>query len=487
MYRLTVDPPWDYTAWRAQARRALAADVPPQDVEWAVADGGSLLAPASLPTAPQGSGGWRVPRDFATQVAPLAMHDSAWRHALPYRLLWRLTHGEPELLRRTTDPDMLRVQAMQRELRRDLHKMKAFVRFRAVADQDDTFVAWFEPMHQIVDEVAPFFARRFAGMRWSILTPYRSVHWDGSGLSFGAGASKADAPDDDALEALWRRYYAHIFNPARLNTRMMRKEMPQRYWKNLPEAQLIPALVRDAGARAQAMVDAMPPMPSRRIRAPKVATMPAPTAGSLDALRSAADTCRRCELWEHATQTVFGEGPADARLMVVGEQPGDEEDLRGRPFVGPAGRLFDRALAELGMDRAQFYVTNAVKHFRFEMRGKFRLHRNPTTAQVRACNAWLERELSLLRPQVVLCLGATAARAVFGNDFQLMQQRGRWIELGEGRRGLATVHPSWILRQRAGDAAKVAWQGFLDDLAMLPDAIPPALLDRAGAASADSP
>lgn len=468
MHRLTVDPPWDFAAWRSQARAALSAGVPPDAVSWS-GPGERGLFGDPLPAAESAEAA-RVPRDFVPLAGALVLHASAFRHALPYRILWRLLHGEPELLRRSTDPDMLRAEGMRREIRRDLHKMKAFVRFRAVEGEDNTFVSWFEPGHQIVDAAAPFFARRFAAMRWSILTPYRSVHWDGQALRFEAGATRADAPDDDALEDLWRRYYAHIFNPARLNTAMMRKEMPQKYWRNLPEAHLITELVRDAGARAREMVERMPRAPNTKIRAP-VAAAPVPDVdegADLATLRAAAAACRNCELWQHATRTVFGEGPEDARILVVGEQPGDEEDLRGRPFVGPSGKLFDQALERLGLDRGRFYVTNAVKHFRFEQRGKFRLHRTPGPAHVRACRAWLEREMAAIRPDVVVCLGATAARAVFGVTFKLMQSRGQWQEMADGVRGIATVHPSWILRLRQRDGDRdAAWQGFLEDLSLL--------------------
>jgi DNA polymerase len=155
--------------------------------------------------------------------------------------------------------------------------------------------------------------------------------------------------------------------------------------------------------------------------------------------------------------------------MVVGEQPGDEEDLSGRPFVGPAGRLFDRALAELGIDRAQLYVTNAVKHFKFERRGKVRLHRTPDPAERMACRVWLERELATLRPRVVVCLGATAAESVFGRGFKLLEQRGRWHALDDGIRAFATVHPAWVLRQRDPARRDNAYRTFVDDLRLLLD------------------
>jgi DNA polymerase len=164
---------------------------------------------------------------------------------------------------------------------------------------------------------------------------------------------------------------------------------------------------------------------------------------------------------------VFGEGPVDARIVLLGEQPGDEEDLRGRPFTGPAGRLLDRALGELGLDRSAMYVTNAVKHFKFTRGGKVRLHAKASAAEQHACRPWLARELALVQPAVVACLGATAAGAVFGPRFGLMANRGRWHALADGTRVIATVHPSWVLRQPAGEAQATAYRGFVDDLARL--------------------
>jgi len=194
---------------------------------------------------------------------------------------------------------------------------------------------------------------------------------------------------------------------------------------------------------------------------------PEPIDDSIAALREAAAGCKRCPLWKPATQTVFGEGPAKARVLVVGEQPGDQEDLVGRPFVGPAGQMFDRALEELGIDRSRFYVTNAVKHFKFERRGKVRLHKSPNPAEQAACRMWLEGELARIKPDVVVCLGAIAARNVLGTKFRLMAQRGTWQALADGTRVFATVHPSFILRQRDSQSRHEAYRGFVADLALL--------------------
>ncbi|PYV86832.1 MAG: uracil-DNA glycosylase [Acidobacteria bacterium] len=187
----------------------------------------------------------------------------------------------------------------------------------------------------------------------------------------------------------------------------------------------------------------------------------------LKRLAAAARTCKACDLWKNATQTVFGEGSPDARIVFVGEQPGDREDLSGRPFVGPAGRLLDEALEAAGIDRKLVYVTNAVKHFKWvpDARGKRRIHKKPSYSEIAACRPWLDSELSALKPDVLVCLGATAAQALLGREFSVMRQRGRWIESPLARHVMATVHPSSILRAIDSDARKAQKQLFVSDLA----------------------
>jgi DNA polymerase len=186
-------------------------------------------------------------------------------------------------------------------------------------------------------------------------------------------------------------------------------------------------------------------------------------AKSLTALRAAAEVCRACPLWAHATQTVFGEGPGKARIVFVGEQPGDAEDVQGRPFVGSAGHLLDRAMAEAGLDRAAVYVTNAVKHFKFVPRGKRRIHQKPNSTEIKACHPWLEQELALIDPELVVALGATAAQSVFGKAMPIGANRGRPIPLG-GRHVLVTVHPSFLLRQPDEAARHREYAAFVADL-----------------------
>lgn len=182
-------------------------------------------------------------------------------------------------------------------------------------------------------------------------------------------------------------------------------------------------------------------------------------------LKTAAAGCMGCDLYKYATQTVFGEGPVRAAtVMFVGETPGDEEDLAGHPFVGPAGRLFDKALVEAGIDRDRTYVTNVVKHFKWKPRGKRRIHEKPRASEIRACQPWLEAELQIVRSRVLVCLGATAAQALLGKDFRVTQMRGRWLESPYALKTMATVHPSSVLRAPDADAREEQYREFVNDL-----------------------
>jgi uracil-DNA glycosylase len=193
-----------------------------------------------------------------------------------------------------------------------------------------------------------------------------------------------------------------------------------------------------------------------------------PSGSSLKTLREEAADCRACPLWKDATQTVFGEGPQHAQVMLVGEQPGDKEDLAGKPFVGPAGQMLDRALEEAGIERSKVYVTNAVKHFKFLARGKFRLHQKPNTS-FRACRQWYERELSSIKPVLVVAMGATAAQSVFGKITPINKNRGRPIDLEDGIKAVITVHPSYLLRLPDAQAKAQEYERFINDLKIAAD------------------
>jgi DNA polymerase len=307
-------------------------------------------------------------------------------------------------------------------------------------------------------------------MPWSILTPDLCAHWDGHAVSFTPGVAKSEAPTEDRLEEVWRSYYASIFNPARLKVQAMRNEMPKKYWRNLPEASLIKPLIASAVRTTEAMIADAPTDPHKPQKAPEASTSkPVMTShkassGDLETLRAEAADCRACPLWKDATQTVFGEGPHHARIMLVGEQPGDKEDLAGKPFVGPAGQMLDRALAEACIDRSKVYVTNAVKHFKFVPRGKIRLHQKPATPEIRACRQWYERELAALKPALVVAMGATAAQSVLGKITPINKNRGRLLELEHGMQALVTVHPSYLLRLPDEDARAREYERFVEDL-----------------------
>ncbi|HMM88221.1 UdgX family uracil-DNA binding protein [Bradyrhizobium sp.] len=480
MHHITLDSETDFDGWREAARALALNDVRPSDVSWRVAGGApELFEPTEQslepPHGPSPQATFNVPARFVELAEIAILHRNPERFALLYRLLWRL-RSDHDLLEIATDPDVAEVATMAKAVRRDEHKMHAFVRFREVGREHTShFVAWFEPEHHIVGLAAPFFARRFADMPWSILTPDVCAHWDGHAVTFTPGVAKSEAPTADRLEETWRSYYASIFNPARLKVQAMQKEMPRKYWRNLPEASLIKPLIESAERTASAMIAneaTEPHKPQKRLEpANKAEDMARKRADDIEALREEAADCRACHLYQQATQTVFGEGQQTARIMLVGEQPGDKEDLAGRPFVGPAGQMLDRALEEAGIDRRKVYVTNAVKHFKFVPRGKIRLHQKPNTLEIKACRQWYERELAAIKPELVVAMGTTAAQSVLGRITPINRNRGHLIDLADGTRALVTVHPSYLLRLPDADAKAREYRRFVEDLKIAADVL----------------
>ncbi|SEH22494.1 DNA polymerase [Rhizobium sp. NFR12] len=457
MYRVLLRGRGDLTEWRDAARAYLAAGIAPDRVEWRTMDdtdglfgldGNQLPEPVDKPVT-QG-----VPPAFLKLAASVICHSDPTRFSLLYRMLFRMAHGR-NFLGMATDPDVVAANRMSKSIGRDYHKMTAFVRFKEIPLPEGVagrrrFVSWFEPDHFIIDRVAPFFQRRFNDMDWLIVTPRGSASWDGETLrTSDEPAEKPDLRDD--TDDLWRTYYANIFNPARLKVKMMMSEMPKKYWKNLPEAELIPGMIASAEASVIEMGRKAASEPlafHHRIQeaAARVPMPEGPTAGTIEALREEARRCTRCDLHCMATQTVFGEGPVNAKVMIVGEQPGDQEDLAGRPFVGPAGKVFNEAVSAAGIDRTQFYITNAVKHFKYEPRGKRRIHQKPNMGEVQQCRWWLVQELDLVQPKLVVAMGATALFSLTEMRHKLEDVRGRPIAMQNGRTLFVTVHPSYLLR-----------------------------------------
>ncbi|WP_426116504.1 UdgX family uracil-DNA binding protein [Massilia sp. PWRC2] len=481
----------DFASWREAARQLLAASVAPHAVTWLMPDqDGDLLtasgdhaapsspsavnvspatpatpamtaatadlfgndaaaptvltpsaaAPRSVPAAGTGV---RISRQLMDMLQKAACCRVPDRWAFLYRVVWRWRQGEQVVLS-AADEDGSRLHAMVKAVRREEHDMHAYIRFRerAEADGPPRFVAWFEPAHDVLPQVAQHFVSRMGKVSWLIATPDASVLWDGAALHLSGPLLRSEAELIDAGEALWLTYYRSIFNPARLNAKLMESHIPSRFWKNLPEGQVVPAMVTQAAAGARRTGQTV----SVGQRHGTTIAITAAQAQPQREAPSALAQCRRCPLWQHATQAVAGVGPGDARIMLVGEQPGDQEDLAGLPFIGPAGQLLDRVMDAAGVERRAVYLTNAVKHFKWEPRGKRRLHKTPAQREVEACSVWLEQELLTVDPLVIVALGSTALKAVLGNAHihlkdvlgQPLAHQGRWV--------VAVYHPSYVLR-----------------------------------------
>ena len=474
MVRIQLDRPDDVAGALQALAQLVRAGAAPEDVSWQVVDSDTqhdLFAPPTAARHPgteadSGVGlhwpgahdtAMHWPDGFVTLAESALLHGDVDRFMLLHRLATKL-HTDRRAWQDTLDADRIQLERLARQVRREIHKMHAFVRFKPVADEDgEQHVAWFEPAHHIVRAASPFFARRFAAMRWAILTPRTCVAWDGHAMRFAPGATRAAAPAlalDDG-DALWLTYYRSIFNPARVKVAAMQREMPVRYWKNLPEASTIAGLLAEAPQRAAQMVaeaeQRLAPSPqavlaSRPARPERRASPPANAQNMLSTCQTLAARCTHCHHATHATQTVWGEGRLGAALMLVGEQPGDREDLEGRPFVGPAGQLLRAALDELHWPAEQLYLTNAVKHFNYEWRGKRRIHKTPGQREALACQPWLEAEIQAVQPQAIVALGATAARSLLGEGLAVAEHEGRWLRRADGLRVLVVRHPAAILR-----------------------------------------
>jgi len=461
----------DTELFRAAAKGCIGLGLSPDKVAFQPTGHQSFLPEPPWRTAPPKP--FKTSRAFLEHMDEVACHSANDRFNLLYALLWRFARGEIGVMDRAEDTILSRTLNYARAVRRDIHKMHAFVRFREHYLEGKTvFVAWFEPLHHVLHKAAPFFVDRFPSMDWLIATPLGSIGWKDGALTFGPGGTRPPDTDDGVLDVMWATYYRTIFNPARLHVDAMLREMPRRYWHNMPETKAVPDLLRQAEARVEAMTEPSAgdaPVFAGRIaarraeaRAPEDA-MDANEARTIDALRQEAAECTRCHLYRDATQTVFGEGPSDAQIMFVGEQPGDQEDLAGKPFVGPAGQKFNAALDQAGIERTKVYVTNAVKHFKYEPRGKRRIHAKPNGGEIQACRFWLEREIALVNPSLIVALGATAAQSLAGHAVTILKERGKPTTFGEYR-GLITVHPSFLLRLPDAEQAEREFGRFVDDL-----------------------
>jgi probable DNA metabolism protein len=429
MRRIVLANETDWEGWRKAARSLVMAGVVPEDVRWAVHSHDEEGDPL-----PDETGSFGVSRALVTLASLAIQAREAERFDLLYRLVWRANAGE-RVLEKTDDPDVRRAQGLAFAVRAEAHRMRTLLRYLPVTEDDGTrYLGWYEPAHFVLEANAQLITRRFPDLTFSILTPDGAGHWNGTELRFSPGADREKIPDDDALQSWWHAHHVSLLRHARVGTAV-------------PEAESLGEAPRP---------------PDRRPLGPVVLPLH-PDAPLREAIGEAAE-CRRCHLYVSATQTVFGEGPGYAKVLFVGEQPGDQEDVIGRPFVGPAGQIMDRALEEAGIDRRTVYVTNAVKHFKFVPRGKRRIHQTPEAPEIQACRFWLDVELVRLRPKLVVALGGTAARTLLGRAVTITRERGRPITLPDGQTAFVTVHPSFLLRVPDEDTKAREYRAFVADL-----------------------
>ncbi|MFP5392458.1 MAG: UdgX family uracil-DNA binding protein [Gammaproteobacteria bacterium] len=455
-----------FEEWREAARELIMHNVAPHAVQWiAQKEGGDLFADQGTGNAPvlgaPRNSMVRIPRQLMEMLRDAACCRVPNRWAFLYLVLWRWQQGEKDVMS-AADEDGARLHAMVKAVKREEHDMHAYIRFRERREDagPPRFVAWFEPAHDVLPQVARHFASRMGRVTWMIATPDASVMWDGETLHSTGPLMRGPEDIDDAGEALWLTYYRSIFNPARLNADLMHGHIPTRFWKNLPEGSVVPEMVTQAAAGARKVGQTK----SVGQRGGTVIPIAPDKAQPERQAPSTLDQCRRCELWEHATQAVGGVGPAKVRIMLVGEQPGDQEDLQGQPFVGPAGKLLDRAMDKAEVERRKVYLTNAVKHFKWEPRGKRRLHKTPAQREVDACAYWLDSEIAQHKPKVIVAMGSTALKAVTGNPHAMLNDvlgkpfmhQDRWV--------VVIYHPSFVLRVPGEDEKARAFGVMVDGL-----------------------
>jgi probable DNA metabolism protein len=453
----------DFISWRAQSRALLIAGIAPEEARWTEASSQDALPGLFSETEFVSTNRKfakdpiRVPPEFLEQAKYVFAFRAEDTAALLYRIVWRMNHGEPKLMEISIDDDVAVFLSRYRLVRRDVHKMKAFVRFREL---DDEFIAWHRPDHRILRLAVPFFTERFSNMKWSILTEDECAHWDTKNVSFTEGVPRSAGPQFDASEDLWKTYYRSTFNPARIKWNAMTKEMPIRHWKTLPETEVIAELMREAPGRLQnfqkqiipSAEDYLPPKDQRDWKS----------------LQRAIPNCQACGICERASGPVFGEGKLDAEIVLVGEQPGDQEDQVGRPFVGPAGQLLNQALEEAKLKRDLMYLTNAVKGFKFtDQEGRARIHRGSSPAEIAACNPWLKNELSIIRPKKIIALGRSAAQALLGKSVLMRDVRGQVFETSACKKTLIVPHPSSILRIQDAGLKQSEFRRFVDELKLI--------------------
>ncbi|MBD63725.1 MAG: hypothetical protein CME62_00835 [Halobacteriovoraceae bacterium] len=449
---ISLDEFTEISDFKKYVRYFISKKTSPSEINWGQSEKLLFDESLSLSDVPGGIE-LNVSRDYSQLVKRLSMLRGPERWALLYKILYRLKFENKNLLNLPSDPDIRQAHIYLKSIARDIHKMHAFVRFKKIDEPSEKYVAWHGPEHKILRAGAPFFKDRFGDKPWSIFTPDESAHWDGTKLFYSEGMSFDDFKHKDDWDEVWKDYYRSIYNPARLNIKMMKQEMSPKYWKSMPEAEIIEELIKNTPDQLQ------------KAAASQWFEAKVDKDSTLDEIQFALSNCTACPLYEKATQAVPGSGPVDAKLVILGEQPGDLEDTQGRPFVGPSGALLMDILSQSGIDSSQIYFTNTVKHFSFRENAKGeRIHRSPTGKQIHACKPWLEAELNQIKPRVILALGVTAATAVLGKKPKLSQERGEIFSTKYAKNIIISWHPSSILRTENAELKRMKKNQLAEDI-----------------------
>ena len=414
----------DWNGWRRAARAFVLAGVEPPELTWSV--GGDATVP------PDVDGGFTLPRPLVALAAQAFQAREPERFGLLYTLVWRAHHGGIDV-KDPDDPDLRIARFWAFAVRADAHRMRTHLRFMPIGSAEHRhFLGWYEPEHFVLEANARLLARRDPTTGFTIVTPDGTAHWDTVALRFGSGLKNPG--DDDTLRAWWEAHRDLVLAAADSGG-------------GLPEAEALDEAPRPLDR---------PPL--------GFVVLPASETSAIAGVAHEARGCERCELYRAAAQTVFGEGPSGARVMFIGEQPGDQEDVIGRPFVGPAGQMLDDALEEAGIDRRLIYITNAVKHFKFSLRGRRRIHQSPSPEEIGICRFWLDAERTAVNPELIVLLGGSAGRAVLGRPVAVTRERGQPFDLPTGGRAFLTVHPSYLLRQPDEVSRAREYAAFVRDL-----------------------
>lgn len=440
----------DFQGWRNATRRLISDQISPDSIQWHIQPPKDLFTrPYTESTSDKNENlpAFKITRRVFELCQTVIQANEPERFDLLYRWITLCQNHADPFNDKTHHALIHRIERLVQAVQAETSRLRDLLRFHKQSDRSE-LIAFFEPTHYVIEANSDFFQRLQADQSWLLITPYRSLKVNGQQKIFGPGFSSNPLKNHDADQ--WNDFLNDFFP----------KDQPlqkQYYWQELPQA----ALPKD---EVLSQTQSITPLASSEEAITSVPTILKNVDFSMIKLAQTAAECQRCALWKPATQTVFGEGCAKSRLMLVGEQPGDQEDRFGRPFVGPAGQVMNHAIAHAGFERQDVYTTNAVKHFKFTPRGQRRIHQSPNPKEIAACSFWLEAEREIVKPTVLLMLGASAARSILGRPVTISRERSQFIPLNNDTIGMITVHPSYLLRLPDRESKKREYWRFVEDL-----------------------